>query len=101
MTSGRAPVTPSHTNTHTHTHTHTHTCARALTIAHDAKRYDGKDLAETYGIVVIAANYRLDALGWMALAEMEAESPTGSFGNFGLQDQGLALNWTQVNAMSE
>jgi para-nitrobenzyl esterase len=72
-----------------------------LIITHDAKRYDGKELAETYGIVIIAANYRLDALGWMALAEMEAESPTGSFGNFGLQDQGLALNWTQVNAMNE
>jgi len=29
--------------------------------------YDGTKLAKTHGVVIVAANYRLDALGWMAL----------------------------------
>jgi carboxylesterase type B len=59
--------------------------------------YDGTDLAAEYGVVIVAANYRLDTLGWMALDELAAESPTGSYGNYGLIDQGFALEWSQRN----
>lgn len=59
--------------------------------------YDGTNLAAKYGVVIVAANYRLDTLGWMALDELESESPTGSYGNYGLLDQTFALRWTQTN----
>eukprot|EP00036_Acanthoecidae_sp_10tr_P011896 CAMPEP_0182927034 /NCGR_PEP_ID=MMETSP0105_2-20130417/12989_1 /TAXON_ID=81532 ORGANISM="Acanthoeca-like sp., Strain 10tr" /NCGR_SAMPLE_ID=MMETSP0105_2 /ASSEMBLY_ACC=CAM_ASM_000205 /LENGTH=689 /DNA_ID=CAMNT_0025064959 /DNA_START=20 /DNA_END=2090 /DNA_ORIENTATION=- len=60
--------------------------------------YDGTALAARHGVVIVAANYRLDALGWMALDELAAESPEGASGNYGLLDQEFALRWTQRNA---
>ena len=57
-------------------------------------RYDGADLASQYGVVVIAANYRLDALGWMALDELAAETDDGGLGNYGLKDQGTSIMMT-------
>lgn len=58
-------------------------------------RYDGTAFAEKYGVVVVAGNYRLDSLGWLALEELRKESDTGSFGNYGLHDQRAAMQWTQ------
>lgn len=58
-----------------------------LLLSHDLSRY---------GVVVIAANYRLDTLGWLALDELAAESPTGSYGNYGLQDQGMSCTHTHT-----
>jgi carboxylesterase type B len=45
----------------------------------------------------LTSNYRLDTLGWIALPELAAEDPGGSFGNYGLKDQRAALQWTQRN----
>ena len=59
--------------------------------------YDGTNLAEKNGVIVVAANYRLDVLGWLALAELGAEDPAGAYGNYGIQDQRFALEWTQRN----
>ena len=53
--------------------------------------YDGSVLAQKYGMVVITINYRLGALGFLAL-------PDGLNGNFGLLDQQAALRWVQTNA---
>lgn len=53
-------------------------------------------LSQKHGVVVVAANYRLDVLGWLALDELQQQSPTGTAGNFGLMDQTFALKWTQV-----
>ncbi|CAN0297362.1 unnamed protein product [Ectocarpus sp. 13 AM-2016] len=55
--------------------------------------YDGRRLAER-GIVVVSINYRLGALGWMV-------SVTDNlWGNYGLQDQRLGLEWVHDNVAS-
>eukprot|EP01048_Picozoa_sp_COSAG05_P008032 COSAG05_NODE_593_length_8488_cov_13.560367_5_plen_590_part_00 len=57
--------------------------------------YTGEHLAMKNNIIVVAANYRLDVLGWLALEELhEGEA----YGNYGLRDQTLALSWTRDNA---
>ncbi|WP_232661978.1 carboxylesterase/lipase family protein [Pseudonocardia sp. TRM90224] len=54
-------------------------------------RYDGSTLAAAGGAVVVTLNYRLGALGWAELGNLD---PTlrGS-GNNGLRDQIAALTW--------
>ncbi|XP_051900454.1 acetylcholinesterase isoform X2 [Pristis pectinata] len=54
--------------------------------------YDGKYLAHTEKVVVVSMNYRVGALGFLALHGNE-EAP----GNVGLLDQRLALQWVQKN----
>ncbi|CAN0271719.1 unnamed protein product, partial [Ectocarpus fasciculatus] len=46
------------------------------------------------GVVVVSINYRLGALGWMV-------SVTDNlWGNYGLQDQRLGLEWVHDNVAS-
>eukprot|EP00041_Stephanoeca_diplocostata_P014737 m.277601 g.277601 ORF g.277601 m.277601 type:complete len:617 (+) comp19783_c0_seq3:181-2031(+) len=59
--------------------------------------YNGANLAKKHGVVIVAANYRLDVFGWIALPELQREDPIGSFGNYGFQDQRFALQWTRRN----
>ena len=60
--------------------------------------YDGRYLAETYGVVVVTLNYRLGAFGFLAHAQLTAEDPAyPSSGNYGLEDQRAALQWVQRN----
>jgi para-nitrobenzyl esterase len=40
-------------------------------------------------VILVATNYRLGALGWLVTPAIE--------GNFGLEDQRLALKWVQEN----
>lgn len=54
----------------------------------DCALYNGTKLAQ-YGMVVVAMNYRLGALGFMKSESME--------GNYGFLDQVLALKWVQKN----
>lgn len=57
-----------------------------------AKReYDGAFLA-AQGVLVISFNYRLGVLGFLV------STADGLFGNYGLDDQRLALQWVQRNA---
>eukprot|EP00035_Acanthoeca_spectabilis_P034298 m.28263 g.28263 ORF g.28263 m.28263 type:complete len:640 (+) comp6526_c0_seq1:11-1930(+) len=65
---------------------------------YDRGSYNATAFANKHGVVVVAANYRLDVLGWLALDELQQQSPTGTAGNFGLMDQTFALKWTQANA---
>lgn len=58
--------------------------------------YDGEDLAHR-GAVVVAINYRLGALGFLAHPELSAESPHAASGNYGLLDQIAALQWVERN----
>ncbi len=55
--------------------------------------YDGTQFAK-HGVVLITINYRLGNFGFLALPELDEESPSG---NFGLQDQLFALKWVREN----
>lgn len=56
-----------------------------------ANQYDGSELARRYGVVVISAEYRLGALGFLA-------APQLGEGNYGLMDLEAAMKWTRQNA---
>jgi para-nitrobenzyl esterase len=58
--------------------------------------YVGDDLASE-GVVVVSANYRLGAFGFLATDELADESNDGSYGNYGVADQAAALEWVQNN----
>ena len=57
---------------------------------------DGSELARK-GVIVVTMNYRLGIFGYLALAELTAESPHHSSGNYGLLDQIAALHWVRDN----
>lgn len=57
-----------------------------------AEQYNGSELAQSQGIIVIVVQYRLGPLGWFAHPEFEQ---TGA--NFALMDLVQALRWTQSN----
>ncbi|WP_291423360.1 carboxylesterase/lipase family protein [Deinococcus sp.] len=56
--------------------------------------YNPRTLAREQNVVVVTLNYRLGALGFMALPGLEEN---GSVGNYGLLDQQLALKWVRQN----
>ncbi len=62
----------------------------------DAVGSDGATLAARGDVVVVTVNYRLGALGWLAHPALR-DPDTGTFANWGLQDQILALHWVQNN----
>ncbi len=57
--------------------------------------YDGGNLARAGDIVVVGVNYRLGALGYLYLPEIEAAG--GVSANRGLLDQMAALHWVSEN----
>lgn len=58
--------------------------------------YDGSHFA-AHGVVFVSMNYRLGALGWLALPALSAESAHGVSGNYGLLDTIAALQWVRRN----
>jgi para-nitrobenzyl esterase len=58
--------------------------------------YDGAALARR-GVIVVTANYRLGALGFLAHAQLSRESPNKVSGNYGLLDQLAVLQWVKRN----
>lgn len=58
--------------------------------------YAGDQLARR-GVIVVTANYRLGALGFLAHPQLSRESPNKVSGNYGLLDQLAALQWVQRN----
>jgi len=58
--------------------------------------YDGRALARR-GVIVVTLNYRLGALGFLALPGLAEEDPDRSTGNYGLLDQIAALRWVQAH----
>lgn len=61
-----------------------------------AGQYDGTRLADRGEAIVITANYRLGALGFLSAPALD-RSGAGS-GNYGLLDQQAVLRWVQRNA---
>ncbi len=58
--------------------------------------YEGSALARR-GVVLVSINYRLGALGFLALPELSKESKDGASGNYGFLDQIAALEWVKRN----
>jgi para-nitrobenzyl esterase len=58
---------------------------------------DGQYIAEHGPAIVVTINYRLGALGWLAHPALDAASPSGTSGNYGIMDQVAALQWMQRN----
>jgi para-nitrobenzyl esterase len=56
---------------------------------------DGSALAKRGDVIVVSANYRLGALGYLAHPKLSAEQ--GSSGNYAHLDQIAALHWVQDN----
>jgi para-nitrobenzyl esterase len=59
--------------------------------------YNGITLSEMHKAIVVTINYRLGALGFLALPELSKESAWGASGNYGLLDQIAALEWVKTN----
>eukprot|EP01116_Phalansterium_solitarium_P009362 TRINITY_DN23481_c0_g1_i1.p1 TRINITY_DN23481_c0_g1~~TRINITY_DN23481_c0_g1_i1.p1 ORF type:complete len:505 (+),score=136.16 TRINITY_DN23481_c0_g1_i1:37-1551(+) len=57
--------------------------------------YDGSDLIKAGNVVFVSINYRLGPLGFLALPALANQG--SSTGNYGLQDQRLALQWVRDN----
>jgi para-nitrobenzyl esterase len=61
--------------------------------------YDGAQLADATGAIVVTLNYRLGAFGFLSNPALRAEDPAHpSAGNYGIEDQIAALQWVQKNA---
>ena len=59
---------------------------------------NGQKLAEQTGVIVVAPNYRLGPLGFLAHRALTAENPAyASSGNYGLLDQRAAMAWVRDN----
>ncbi len=58
--------------------------------------YAGNELARR-SVIVVTANYRLGAFGFLALPALTSESKHRSSGNYGLLDQLAALRWVRRN----
>ena len=55
------------------------------------------ELVSEMEVVGISFNYRLNALGFLALKSLSDVSPSKTSGNYGFMDQILALKWVQAN----
>ncbi len=58
--------------------------------------YDGATMAEN-NVIMVTVAYRLGVFGYLALDELQKESPNNTTGNYGLLDQIEALRWVHEN----
>ena len=57
--------------------------------------YNGKYLAQNRNTIVVAMNYRVNNIGFLALDALMKEH--GTTGNYGLLDQQMAMKWVHEN----
>ena len=62
-----------------------------------ASLFDGSVLAERGDVIVVTFNYRLGVMGFLVTGTSPSTDATG---NYGLQDQRLALRWVNQNIRS-
>ncbi|CAE7530758.1 ACHE [Symbiodinium sp. CCMP2456] len=55
------------------------------------------NIVRRHPCIVVAMNYRLGVLGYLALKELSAVDPRKGSGNAGITDQQLAMRWVQEN----
>lgn len=58
--------------------------------------FDGEGLC-SYDVVLVTVNYRTGVFGYFGHEELENENEYHTSGNYGLQDQILALRWVKEN----
>lgn len=63
----------------------------------DAENFIAPQTPAGAEIIVVTANYRLGAAGYLALDELRDRDPAGSTGNYGTLDQRTALLWIKTN----
>ena len=61
----------------------------------ESSDYDGTKMATQGNVVVVTFNYRLNLMGFLSVASLDGEGH--NFGNYGLMDQQMALNWVKAN----
>ncbi len=59
--------------------------------------YNGQPLSEKGPVVLVTLNYRLGALGFLALPQLDSERTGAPSGSDGIRDQQLALKWVHDN----
>ncbi|XP_032805241.1 carboxylesterase 1E-like [Petromyzon marinus] len=64
---------------------------------HEEGLAPGEETAAQTNAVFVSLNYRLGALGFLALKELSDENLEHTSGNYGLMDQLKALRWVQKN----
>ena len=68
-----------------------------LTGSSNAYALDALVARSNGSVVVVTANYRLNALGFLGSHALSARSAGEGSGNFGIMDQRLALQWVKDN----
>lgn len=58
--------------------------------------YNGCSAAANSGAVIVTMNYRVAQFGFFANADVQTQANGAAFGNWGLMDQRLSLQWVQV-----
>lgn len=56
---------------------------------------EGLVSSSNHSVVVVATNYRLGPFGFLGGSEIQSATSDGSSGNFGIQDQRIAMVWTR------
>lgn len=63
----------------------------------DAENFIAPQTPAGHEVIVVTANYRLGAAGFMALEELRSRDTEGSIGNYGTLDQRAAMKWIKDN----
>ena len=61
----------------------------------ESNDYNGSKMASQGSTVVVTFNYRLNLMGFLAVPSLDSEGH--NFGNYGLLDQQMVLNWVRNN----